>query len=313
MNNVLPKQFIKNLQQIFSDDQITQILTGFNSQRPTTFRTNTLKTSNTDLIKKMTEEQIDFQQFGSYPDWFILKSDKKKFIQSDIYQNGLIYTQSLASLLPVTVLNPKPDEIVLDLTAAPGSKTTQMAALMNNKGKIIANDRHLIRLEKLKYNLKKQGVENTQVTNFLGQEIGQKHPNFFDKTLLDAPCSLEGTFNTHFPKSFENWSPTLVEALSKRQCDLIYSAYLATKPGGIILYSTCTLEITENEAVVDWLIKKTNQKVSIEKIVLLDIPSIPGFTSSQEKSFDQNLENTIRILPSALFEGFYLAKLKKIK
>jgi 16S rRNA (cytosine1407-C5)-methyltransferase len=313
VNTLLPKQFLKNLQQIFSDDQISQILAAFDSQRPTTFRTNTLKISTTDLIKKLTEEQIDFQQFGSNPDWFILKSDKKKFTQSAVYTNGLIYIQSLASLLPAIVLDPQSDETVLDMTAAPGSKTTQIAALMKNQGKIIANDRHLIRLEKLNYNLKKQGVENTQVTNLLGQEIGSKHPNFFDKTLLDAPCSLEGTFNTAYPKSFSNWNQELVDALSQRQKDLIYSAYLATKPGGAIVYSTCTLEVNENEAVVDWLINKTNQQVIIEKIDLpQDIPIITGITSYLNKSFDQSLCKTIRILPSPLFEGFYLAKLKKI-
>jgi 16S rRNA (cytosine1407-C5)-methyltransferase len=312
MKTTLPKKFITNLNKIYASSTVEQILNGLAAKRPTTFRTNTLKISTADLTKKLIDAKIDYQQLTWNPDFFILLSDKKQFIASDIYSKGLVYTQSLSSLLPALILAPQPNEIVLDLTAAPGSKTTQIAALMKNEGKILANDRHLIRLEKLKYNLKKQGVENAQVTNLLGQEIGSKYPNFFDKTLLDAPCSLEGTFNTNNPKTYQNWNQALVDALSKRQQELLYSAYLATKPGGTIVYSTCTLEVEENEMNINWLIKKTGNKVLVEEINLPEIPLTPGLLTGANQTFHPDLNKTIRVLPSELFEGFYLAKLKKI-
>lgn len=297
---------------MFDIATVDQILKGLEGSRPTTFRTNSLKITTAELVQRLQQMDIYYEQLEWNPDFFILQSDKKEFINSDIYREGLVYTQSLASLLPVLILDPKPDETILDLTAAPGSKTTQIAALMNNTGTIIANDRHLIRLEKLKYNLKKQGVENTKITNLQGQELGHKHPNFFDKTLLDAPCSLEGTFNTNNPKSYQNWDQQLVDALSKRQQELLYSAYLATKPGGTIVYSTCTLEVEENEMNINWLLKKTSNKVQLEEISFPKIPSLPGLTSGANQTFHPSLKKTLRVLPSELFEGFYLAKLKKI-
>lgn len=308
----LPKKFIENMYKIFPTQTVEDIVLGMQSKRPTTFRTNTLKISTPDLLKKLDGLEIKYEQIDWAPDAFILLSDKKKLIESDPYTNGQIYVQSLSSLLPVLILNPQQNEIVLDQTAAPGSKTTQIACLMQNTGQIFANDRHLIRLEKLKYNLKKQGVENTVITNLQGQEIGAKHPNFFDKTLLDAPCSLEGTFQIDNPKSYQNWSGSLIEALSQRQKDLLFSAYKATKVGGTIVYSTCTLEVAENEEVINWLIKKTGNQVSIEKIELPIPESLPGFTNGANQTFHPSLKNTLRILPSEKFEGFYLAKLKKI-
>lgn len=309
--NQLPKKFLENMYKIFPSETVEEIVLGYQSNRPTTFRTNTLKTTTSKLTAMLDKLEIKYQPIDWYPDAFILLSDKKTLVDSDPYTNGLLYIQSLSSMLPPLVLDPQENEIVLDQTAAPGSKTTQMAAMMKNTGKIIANDRHLIRLEKLKYNLKKQGVENTVVTQLQGQEIGDKHPNFFDKTLLDAPCSLEGTFKLNSPKSYANWSGSLIEALSQRQKDLLYSAYQATKPGGIIVYSTCTLEIVENEEVVNWLIKKTGNKVSIEKIALPIKEFMPGFTSGANQTFHPSLKDTVRLLPSELFEGFYLAKIKK--
>lgn len=311
--NQLPKKFLENMYKIYPVETVEQIVLGYQSDRPTTFRTNTIKTTTTELTSLLDKLDIKYQPIDWYPDAFTLLSTKKTLVESEPYANGLLYVQSLSSLLPPLVLDPKENETILDQTAAPGSKTTQIASLMKNTGKIIANDRHRIRLEKLKYNLKKQGVENTIVTELQGQEIGQKHPNFFDKTLLDAPCSLEGTFKLSYPKSYKNWAGSLIEALSQRQKDLLYSAFQATKPGGTIVYSTCTLEIAENEEVINWLIKKTGNKVSIEKIDLQIPDFIPGFTSGANQTFHSSLSNTVRLLPSEIFEGFYLAKLKKIE
>lgn len=310
--NQLPKKLTENLKKIFPAETVDNIILGYQVKRPTTFRTNTLKITTTNLQKKLDQLGIKYQPISWFQDAFILLNAKKDLVESDLYTNGLLYIQSLSSLLPTLVLDPQKNETVLDQTAAPGSKTTQIASMMKNTGKIIANDRHLIRLEKLKYNLKKQGVENTVVTSLQGQEIGDKHPNFFDKTLLDAPCSLEGTFKLDNPKSYQNWSGSLIEALSQRQKDLLYSAYKATKVGGTIVYSTCTLEVAENEEVVNWLIKKTGNQVTIEKINLAVPDFIPGFTSWANQTFHPNLKNTVRILPSEHFEGFYLAKLRKL-
>lgn len=310
--SALPKPFLDRLNSLFDSKTVELILKGYSHQRPTTFRTNTLKITSEDLVAELKKLDLKFQKISWLPDAFELKSDKKTLIATTLYAEGSLYIQSLTSMLPPLILDPLTNEKVLDLTAAPGSKTTQLAALMNNSGKILANDRHLIRLEKLKYNLKKQGVTNTEVKSLQGQEVGKRYPNTFDKTLLDAPCSLEGTFSIHNPKSYQNWSEDLIQALSLRQKDLLYSAYLATKPGGTIVYSTCTLSPEENEEVVDWLLTKTAGKTKLETITLPIPQSVPGFDKSAKNIFDPSLTNTLRVFPSELMEGFYLAKIKKL-
>ena len=207
-------------------------------------------------------------------------------------------------MVPPIVLKPKPGEKVLDLTAAPGSKTTQIAAMMQNSGYILANELDALRCERLKFNVEKQGAKIIEINNGRGESIGKKYEEYFDKVLLDAPCSGEGRFLANDPKTYRSWSVKTVKELSKLQKKLLKSAYQAVKKGGEIVYSTCTLNKEENENILKWAIEELNIK-------LLDINlNIKNSIEISENNAD--LKKAIRILPSKETEGFFIARLKKI-
>ncbi len=283
-----PKNFLKRLEKIIPSDKLRDVLEAYTVSRPTTLRVNTLKTTKEELTHLFDKQHILYQQSTISPIAFISRSDKRMLLDLDAYRNGLFYIQSLSSMLPVLALDPQPNEKILDIAAAPGSKTTQMAALMQNTGQIIANDNSRIRGYKLQANLKTQGVTNTTVIISAGQTLWQQYPEYFDRSLVDAPCSMEGTFTTTNPKTYEHWNVRTIKELVQRQKWLLRSAVSATKPGGTIVYSTCTLETVENEDIIDWILKKEQGKIEL-------------------------VEPTTKIYPSELMEGFFVAKLKKIQ
>jgi len=281
-------------------------------RRPTTFRVNTLKTDRVTLLSKMTQAGFQLDPVDWYADAFILRNKSKtELIDSTFYQSGEIYVQSLSSMIPPLVLQPQPGENICDLTAAPGSKTTQIAAMMNNAGEIIANDRSKIRLHKLVANLKLQGVTIVRTRLSNGEDLWKRFPEHFDRVLVDAPCSLEGRFETGNAKSFGDWSLRKVDFLSQIQSHLLRSAVSMTKPGGVIVYSTCTLSPEENEQVIDWLLRKEPGAVEVESIETRLPENYPGLAQWEHKEFSPEIAKTVRILPSEIMEGFYLAKLRK--
>ena len=241
-----------------------------------------------------------------YENALIIKNvNERKLQELEIYKNGYIYIQSLSSMIPPLVLNPKRGDKVLDLTAAPGSKTTQMSAMMENEGYILANELDTIRCQRLKYNVDMQGASIVEINNANGEIIGEKYPNTFDKILLDVPCSGEGRFEIEVEKTYKNWSTKQVEELLQVQRKLFNSAIKALKPGGEMVYSTCTLNTKENEEILNWGLK--NFKIRIEDIDL----KLKNTTKGITKGFDNSLKKAIRVLPNKYQEGFFVAKIIK--
>lgn len=298
MRERLPKEFMEFLYEKYTPVKVDQILLGMTSERYTTLRVNTLKYDIQSLMKYFKENNIKFERVLWYKDALIIKNANEKQIQKlDIYENGYIYLQSLSSMIPPIVLNPKEGEKVLDLTAAPGSKTTQISALMNNNGYILANELDKIRYERLKYNIEAQGAKIVEVINGRGEKIGDNYIEYFDKVLLDTPCSGEGRFIVNSLATYRDWSPKKVKELTKTQRKLIQSAYKALKTNGIMVYSTCTLNEEENENVLKWALENLDLK-------LLDI-------NLKLKEAEIALNKAIRVLPSKETEGFFVAKMIK--
>lgn len=310
---VLPDAFLVRIRQIIPQHQLAVTLDSFSKEKQLSLRVNTLKTSVDSLKIELQKQNILFDQVVWYPEAIVVdkKTDKSTITASDLPKNGLLYIQSLSSMIPALILNPQPGEKICDLTAAPGSKTSQIAAMMHNEGEIVANDKSRERLYKLRAVLAAQGVTNTQVTQLPGEDLWKRYPEYFDKTLVDVPCTMEGRFLCSDPKSYKDWTPKKVKVLSQLQKYILRSAVSATKPGGLIVYSTCTLEPEENEGVVDWVLKREKGAVSVEA-VSLDVPNRQnGLTEWQKKSFDPQLAETMRIVPSETMEGFYVAALRK--
>jgi len=221
---------------------------------------------------------------------------------------GEYYIQSLSSMIPPLVLAPLPTDKILDLCSAPGSKTTQIAALMNNKGTLLVNEIQLDRLKTLVFNLERMNVVNAGVIHSKGEMLSRFFQNCFDKILVDAPCSGLGIMQKK--NEISNWwTQEKAEQLSELQYRLLLSALKMVKVGGEIVYSTCTLSVEENEFVLDKLLKKFPIKLLP---ISLPVPSHDAFTHYLSESFDKSLHNAKRIIPWEVdSEGFFVVKILK--
>jgi NOL1/NOP2/sun family putative RNA methylase len=308
----LPEKFLQKLTLLIPEEEKEQILASFCDEKPLAIRINTLKTSDTKVKQVFSENNIAIASVVWYSDaYLVLNATTRQLTDLDIYKQGHFYIQNLSSMLPALVLDPKSGEIILDLCAAPGSKTTQMATMMQNTGTIIANDRSRQRVFKLQANLKEQGVTNTKVMSNPGEILWKKYPNYFDKVLVDVPCSMEGRFLASDQETYRDWSAKKVKLLSQSQKWLLRSAVTATKPGGTIVYSTCTLSPEENEEVLEWLLKTEPYPLTIEKINIPNLSLQPALQTWNNHALSKEIENATRIFPDEIMEAFFVAKIKK--
>jgi 16S rRNA (cytosine1407-C5)-methyltransferase len=314
MSPPLPKAYTDKLHTEFPYETVNEIVKGSLEIRVPNARVNTLKTTLEELLNQLKNTETKPQLTSwiknalSFP-----YNTSRELTELSEYKKGELYLQSLSSMIPAFVLDPKENDVVLDMAAAPGSKTTQMAAMMSNKGKIIANDNSRERMFKLKGNLQNQGVTNTESTCMDGESLWKKYPEYFDKVLLDAPCSMEGTFCAAKPETYAYWSEKRSKQLAKLQKWLLRSAVSAAKPGATVVYSTCTLAPEENEEVIDWILQKEKGAVQLEDINMPGIKTYPAFLSYKYKTFHPDLQKCLRILPSHQMEGFFVAKLHKLR
>ena len=309
----LPPAFISRISQFLLPAEVEQVTTAATTRRPTTFRVNTLKAKVEDVATELRSHGFEIEQQTWNPAAFVLRNFGMRELELErVYTEGMMYVQGLSSMLPVLALEPQPNESILDIAAAPGSKTTQMAAVMENQGMILANDTSRVRLYKLQANLEKQSVTCVTVRHGLGERIWQDFPAVFDRALVDVPCSMEGRFFLGKPTSLDNWSERKVKELAKRQQQLLRSAWSALRVGGTLVYSTCTMSPEENEGVIDWLLRKEKEKAVVLPITVSGQFWREPLTAWQGKVYHPAVSQTKRIVTSADFEGFYVAKLQKV-
>ncbi len=234
------------------------------------------------------------------------------------YFHGWLHGQEEVSALPATVLDPQPGERVWDACAAPGSKATQLSALMDDEGLVVANDNNLGRISALRHNAERLGATNLAVTNqdarnFSLKPFGSESPDdpgafdAFDRTLVDAPCSCEGTCRKN-PDVLEKWTMDHVHSVTGVQKGILRRAVQATRPGGTVVYSTCTFAPEENEAVLDHALAETDCRV-----VDYDSPleTSPGVTEWEGAEFHPDVAKAHRVYPHQNDTGgFFCAKLE---
>ncbi len=277
-------------------------------QRPLrrSIRVNTLKISVTDFCAFASAhgwklEPIPWCDTG----FWISNADEEVVRLGNTLEHlaGLFYIQEASSMLPVSALfsNGSQPQRVLDVAAAPGSKTTQIAALMNNEGGIVANEYAASRVKVLHANLHRCGVSNTALTHFDGRVFGGALPESFDAVLLDAPCSGEGVVRKD-PAAMSHWSLESIASIAATQRELIVSAFHALKPGGALIYSTCTLNHQENQDVCHWLLAQFPDACEIESLGKL------FHTAHKAATEDGFLHVFPQIFDS---EGFFVARLRK--
>jgi tRNA (cytosine49-C5)-methyltransferase len=265
-------------------------------------RINTLKTSK----KKLKTQLPNLKQIPWCKDGFYIERKDTAIGNLKEHFLGYFYVQEAASMIPPLILNPSTKDLVLDLAAAPGSKTTQLAALMKNKGVLIANDVKWDRLKALSMNLQRCGVLNTLITLYKGERFPEIK---FDKILLDAPCSGTGTLQKS-PDTLRIYNQGMIKKLSYQQRRLLLKAYSLLKPSGVLVYSTCSLEPEENEGVIDYLLEKTNAQ--LEKASLPKLKSSPPILDFENKTYNPEIKKCLRIWPQDNnTEGFFIAKVTK--
>lgn len=275
-----------------------EIINGYKQKRVSSLRINTLKSNYEEITSTLKQNNINFNNVTWYESALIINDDLNKIKELDIYKDGKIYFQSLSSMLPPLVVNPKSNELILDMTAAPGGKTTQMAALSNNTAMITATEKNKIRSERLQYNIDKQGAKKVSVLKEDARHLNEYFK--FDKILLDAPCSGSGTLLIN-DKAMEDFNIDLINRSINFQKELITEAIKHLNSGGELIYSTCSILKEENEEVLKSIL--TDTSLSLVPITELDTSSLPTLPST--------LDNVITICPNEYFEGFFVAKIHK--
>jgi len=271
-------------------------------------RTNTLKISSKRLVNLLAEKGWQLTRVPWFRDAFFVEG-ALNIGKTPEHILGYYYTQDGSSLVPSIVLDPKPGEKILDLCAAPGSKTTQIAAMMQNRGVIVANDVSPKRCKALQFNLQRCGVINTVVTMLDGRKFHELGVSF-DRVLVDAPCTGTGKLIGSQGKGVnKQWQFYAGAKLARLQRKLLESAIKCTRKGGVVVYSTCSLDPRENEAVITKVVDKFNLE-----LVKLEIPGLKyerGIRIFEGKEFISGIEQAIRIYPwQNQTEGFFVCKLR---
>ena len=274
-------------------------------------RCNTIKIKPDELLARLNKRWKVIQPYPEYPEIMLVEQALLPGELGNAIEHllGYYYIQEVCSMMSPFALEPKPGEFILDLCASPGSKTSQIAAKMENKGTLIANDLRLDRIKILSATLERNGVSNSIITkkDAIALCANLSKTNFrFDKILLDAPCSGEGTLRSS-PKTFLMWNEKVIERFSRQQKKFLAFALKCLKVDGTLVYSTCTHAPEEDEEVIDFAIK--NFPVKIEKIEL-PLKCRKGITEWYNKKYDSEVQKACRIYPQDNeSEGFFVCKM----
>lgn len=295
----LPSNLINLIKEQYGEEIAEKIFNGYLKRRNVSFRVNTLKASKEEVVKVLNDKGIKYDIPLWYEDAFVLKNVVEKDIEcEDVYEEGKIYLQNLSSMLPPILLEPKEKKDILDMTAAPGGKTTEIAALTNNKAYITACEKNKVRADRLRYNLKKQGAnayviekDATMLDSFLK----------FDQILLDAPCSGSGTIILTEESEDVRLTDGYMEKLEKVQTKLLDKAITLLKSGEEMVYSTCSILYRENEHIVNKFLKANRiEIVPIDKSKFIGIEFLPC-----------EFEDALLVMPNENYEGFFAIKIRK--
>lgn len=301
----LPQHLIDSVRAIYADDDFERIVAGWQAKRRVTLRANTLKATRADVAAALDEAGISWEPVAWYDDAFVLAAGtiERELWGLDIYREGGMYLQSLSSMLPPLVLAPEAGLDILDMCAAPGGKTSELAALtQGSEGKraahITACELNVPRAEKLEHNLAKLGATNVTVMRSDARKLDSWFS--FDEILLDAPCSGSGTVCAHDSHAAQYLTPELIERVCRSQAALIEKALEILKPGGTLVYSTCSILPHENENIVAAVLAKHPECELVPVTLDTEIPTLPC-----------SLEGACTVCPTELYEGFFMAKIQK--
>ncbi|MBQ2991024.1 MAG: RsmB/NOP family class I SAM-dependent RNA methyltransferase [Clostridia bacterium] len=302
MHEGVPVYLAQLLTGQYGEETAERIAAGFEAGRAVTLRANRLKTDAQTVAKKLALHGIETEAVPWSEDALIVRGAREDALTAlDLYENGEIYLQSLSSMIPPVLLHAKPGENILDMAAAPGGKTTQIAALTGNRAMITACEMNKIRADRLRYNVARQGASRVTVMNIDARNLDDLFS--FDRILLDAPCSGSGTVLLGDPRSKGQFNQRNLEKTTKAQEALLSKALRLLRPGCEMVYSTCSVLEQENENIVRRALKKADAEV-----VPLDLSSFGAVPQ-----LPVSIPGTLCVCPDELYEGFFVAKLRRRK
>ena len=299
----IPALLTERLNQQYGEALAREIVEGY-VHRPVTLRVNTLRSDAERIRAALEAAGIACEQQAWYPDAFVLPGVREDAVQAlPEYEAGCMYLQSLSSMMPALVLAPKKGESVLDMAAAPGGKTTQMAALSGNGALITACEKNKVRAERLQFNLDRQGASRV---NVMCTDARQLNDLFrFDRVLLDAPCTGSGTLIIAEGEPERRMTADWVDKITRTQKAMLKKALTLLSAGHEMVYSTCSILREENEGVLNAVLPGMNAE-----IVPID-PATLGLTA--DMLLPVMIPGVVCVKPTAMHEGFFVSKVRKRK
>lgn len=307
--------FLEKLEKIYDKNDFEICKKWFEiEKRKTCFRINILKSSEKEIFEILEKNNLKAKKINFLKNAYILENWKEKDLWDlDIFKDGKIYLQSLSSQIPVDFFDLKNNEKnlkILDITASPGWKTSQIQTLLENNWEIFAIDNNAIRIEKLKFTLERQGTKNVKIFKDDARKI-KFEENFFDKIIADLPCSAEWKFLKNKEKSFGYWKEEIVSKNAKLQKEILKNIVPSLRFGWELIYSTCTISPEENEDICHFLLCNFPE-LEIEKIDFDYENARNWLANFWKKIFKKEIASSVkRILPSLESEWFFIAKFRK--
>jgi 16S rRNA (cytosine1407-C5)-methyltransferase len=274
---------------------------GFRKQRAVQVRVNSLRAEPMALIRYCQRRGLSYRRMSFDPLAFVVEGVRERDLLSEPeWEQGLFYLQTLSSQLPVRVLSPRRGSRILDMCAAPGSKSTQIAALVENEAQLVVCDRDPIRAQQLAHTLRLLGA-SAELRQCDAAMLKSEYSEYFDYVLADVPCSGEGRISLHLPQSYRRWTATDGVRWAKEQRRLLRAGLTMLRPGGLLVYSTCTLSPLENELLVASVLADESFSVEQERV------QVEGFFATH-----QHDSGCVSVLPSEQSEGFFVARLRRL-
>lgn len=300
---MLPEQFLNRMKNLLGEEY-ADFLASYDRPNFQSLRVNLLKGGEEDLTKKVNflKDKVPWAEGGYY------YGNEARPGRHPFHEAGVYYIQEASAMAPAAFLAPRPGERVLDLCAAPGGKSTQLAGAMRGKGLLVCNEIHPQRAKILSGNIERMGIGNALVINHEPAYLAKRFPAYFDKILVDAPCSGEGMFRKS-QEAIAEWSPENIEMCAQRQRDILESAAVMLRAGGRLVYSTCTFAPEEDEGTISSFLKK-HPEFYLEEVE--KYPGMTGGMSSVQETDREGMDKTVRLWPYKLKgEGHFVACLKK--
>lgn len=279
-------------------------------ERRSSLRINPLAGRPVAAIRRELEELTELQPVPWCPDAFHILGDKRAVTESRPHAAGEVYVMNASSLIPALALDAQPGQDVFDVCSAPGGKAAHIAALTGNRARLRVNDSLKPRLKKLEEVIDLLGVHVVSITSHPGQYLDKFVAEDFDRILLDAQCSGEGMADLGRPDALRYWSLERVEQMSRLQQRMLVAAFKRLRPGGILVYSTCTIAPEENEAPVDHLLRH-NPEADVEPIELAIPEAAAGLSRWEGRDYDPRLAGAVRIVPGPFMEAFFVCRIRR--